>query len=75
MTVLGASSQSGWATSLVLALSTGQEPSHIAQVPNELAAVTADEVVSAAARFYDPDDYRGVVLGDSPRHSETDLPL
>ena len=54
MTVLGASSQSGWATSLVLALSTGQEPSGTSAGAERLAAVTADEVRISRSRFSAP---------------------
>ncbi|MFD8631173.1 M16 family metallopeptidase [Streptomyces sp. NPDC059533] len=72
MTALAASSQQGWASSLMLALATGQEPERIGRILDDFTAVTEDDVAAAAGRFFDPDDFHGVVLGDSPTPFETE---
>ncbi|MCL7490020.1 insulinase family protein [Streptomyces sp. MCA2] len=74
MTALAASSQQAWAGSLLLTLTLGQEPDRIAQFLEHLTGVGDDEVAAAAARFYCPDDYHGIVLGDTAALSETDIP-
>ncbi|MGW3121283.1 M16 family metallopeptidase [Streptomyces sp. NPDC001107] len=75
MTALATSSQQAWASSLLLSLTLGQEPDRIARFLDELAAVTTAEVAAAAARFYHPTDYHGVVLGDTAHLTETDTAL
>ncbi|WP_329202934.1 MULTISPECIES: M16 family metallopeptidase [unclassified Streptomyces] len=72
MTALAASSQQGWASSLMLALATGQEPERISRILDDFTSVTENDVAAAAGRFFDPDDFHGVVLGDSPTPFETE---
>ncbi|MER5772985.1 pitrilysin family protein [Streptomyces sp. NPDC002039] len=72
MTALAASSQQGWASSLMLALATGQEPERISRILDDFTAVTEADVAAAAGRFFDPDDFHGVVIGDSPTPFETE---
>ncbi|MFI6660839.1 M16 family metallopeptidase [Streptomyces sp. NPDC050523] len=75
MTALATSSQQAWASTLLLSLTLGQEPDRIAHFLDELATVTTADVAAAAARFYDPTDYHGVVLGDTAHLTETDTAL
>ncbi|MFR0358366.1 M16 family metallopeptidase [Streptomyces sediminimaris] len=75
MTALATSSQQGWASCLLLSLTLGQEPDRIGRFLDELATVTPADVAAAAARFYDPTDYHGVVLGDTAHLTETDTAL
>jgi zinc protease len=75
MTALATSSQQAWASSLLLSLTLGQEPDRIAHFLDELATVTTADVAAAAARFYDPTDYHGVVLGDTAHLTDTDTAL
>ncbi|MFG2789903.1 M16 family metallopeptidase [Streptomyces sp. NPDC048419] len=75
MTALATSSQQAWASTLLLSLTLGQEPDRIAHFLSELATVTTADLAAAAARFYDPTDYHGVVLGDTAHLTETDTAL
>ncbi|WP_327286330.1 MULTISPECIES: pitrilysin family protein [unclassified Streptomyces] len=75
MTALATSSQQGWAGSLMLALATGQQPERISRILDDFTAVTEDDVAAAAGRFFDPDDFHGVVLGDTPIPSKTETVL
>ncbi|MFD0375087.1 M16 family metallopeptidase [Streptomyces sp. NPDC127112] len=75
MTALSTSSQQGWAAGLMLALAGGQQPEHISRILDDFTAVTDDDVAAAAARFFDPDDFHGVVLGENLTPFETETSL
>ncbi|MFD7377048.1 M16 family metallopeptidase [Streptomyces mirabilis] len=75
MTALATSSQQAWAGSLLMSLTLSQEPDRIAHFLDALTRVTVEDVAAAAARFYDPADYHGIVLGDTAHLTDTDPSL
>lgn len=74
MTALSVSSQHAWAGELLTSLILGQEPQHVQRLLDRLATIDADAVAEAASRFYDPDDYHGIVLGGAADHPRTEGP-
>ena len=70
MTALAVSSQQAWASSLLMALVLNQEPDRITRFLGELTDTGTREVAAAAATFFDPEDYHGVVLGDSKHFTQ-----
>ena len=59
--------QAGLASNLVDLLGTGLDPSWLAEHSARLAKVTVDEVSAAAAAFFGPARFVGVVVGDAGR--------
>ncbi len=64
---LSTATQAGLASSLVGLLGNGLEPSWLVEHSARLAKVTVDEVSAAAAEFFGPARFVGVVVGDSER--------
>jgi predicted Zn-dependent peptidase len=63
--VIGTSSQAGLAGQLSALAVTGLGAEWLAEHPDRLAAVTADEVAQAALDFFAPSRFTGVVVGDA----------
>ncbi|GAB3390801.1 M16 family metallopeptidase [Amycolatopsis echigonensis] len=63
--VTGTSSQSGLAGQLMALASNGLGIEWLQSHPERLAAVTADQVAEAAAEFFAPGRFTGVVVGDA----------
>ena len=64
---LSTATQAGLASNLVNLLGSGLEPSWLAEHSARLAKVTVDEVSAAAAEFFGPARFVGVVVGDAGR--------
>jgi predicted Zn-dependent peptidase len=62
-------SQSGLASTLLSLAAAGLDLDWLRAHPSRLAAVTRDEVASAAAEFFAPTEFTGVVVGDAERLS------
>ncbi|GGT38620.1 peptidase M16 [Streptomyces kurssanovii] len=65
MAMLALSSQAGFATSVVTAVSLGHEPDRVTTFPELLRSVTRAQVVDSAREFFDPHAFSGVVVGDA----------
>jgi len=64
---LSTATQAGLASNLVNLLGFGLEPSWLVEHSARLAKVTVDEVSAAAAQFFGPARFIGVVVGDADR--------
>jgi predicted Zn-dependent peptidase len=62
---LSTATQAGLASNLVALLGSGLEPGWLAEHSARLAKVTVDEVSAAAAEFFGPARFVGVVVGDA----------
>ena len=67
---LSTATQAGLASNLVSLLGSGLEASWLAEHSARLAKVTVDEVSAAAAEFFGPARFVGVVVGDAGRIAE-----
>lgn len=67
MAMLALSSQAGFATSVMTAVSLGHEPERVTTFPELLRTVTQGQVADVAREFFDPDAFSGVVVGDEGR--------
>jgi zinc protease len=67
---LSTATQAGLASNLVNLLGGGLDPSWLAEHAARLVKVTVDEVSAAAAQFFGPARFVGVVVGDAERIAE-----
>lgn len=68
MAMLALTSQSGVAGSVLAAVVLGHdEPDRVTRFPEMLRDVTRQNIADAAAKFFDPAAYGGVVVGDADR--------
>ncbi|MFJ5557826.1 M16 family metallopeptidase [Streptomyces sp. NPDC093250] len=67
MAMLALTSQAGFASSVLTAVTLGHEPERVTRFPQMLRDVTTDEVADAARAFFRPDTFSGVVVGDAER--------
>lgn len=67
MAMLALTSQAGFATSVLTAVTLGHEPERVVRFPELLREVTAGEVAGAARAFFRPDAFGGVIVGDAER--------
>jgi zinc protease len=67
---LSTATQAGLASNLVTLVGTGLDPGWLAQHSARLAKVTVDEVSAAAAEYFGPARFVGVVVGDAGRIAE-----
>ncbi|WP_328872386.1 insulinase family protein [Streptomyces sp. NBC_00287] len=67
MAMLALTSQAGFASSVLTAVTLGHEPERVIRFPELLREVTADEVAAAAGTFFRPEAFSGVIVGDAER--------